>query len=362
MAEKGLKNMITARSSSMKLGLIVRGDDTGLGNQTRNLTYMLKPDRILYINSKPFNGNEQHFDWYENYTGIQSIGFPDNQTIRRFIDGLTHIVTAETFYSYELIRLANRRGIKTFNQVNYEFCDHLRQQLPMPYLWLMPSYWKIEEMTAKFENVKYLPPPIFTNDFKRARETNFERDTTYRRFVHIVGKPAEHDRNGTEDVLRALEFCKSDFELVIRSQYPLPYQINDKRVTFDIGNKSSADLYQLYEDYDLLIMPRRYGGLCLPMNEALCSALPVLMTDVSPNNRVLPEAWLVQAKVQKQFMTRTMIDCYMTDLKDLARKIDYFATMPEKDLAEARAKAFEIGFENYDADNLRERYKEVLEL
>lgn len=345
-----------------KLGLIVRGDDTGLGNQTRNLCYMLKPDRVLYINSKPFNGNEQHMDWYEGYTGMTSLGFPDNLTVRKFLAGLTHVVTAETFYSYELIRLANASGIKTFNQVNYEFCDHLRQTLPLPTKWLMPSYWKLEEMRSKFTSVEYLPPPIFSNQFREARETNLARSGGYRRFVHIVGKQAEHDRNGTEDLLRALEYCQSDFELVIRSQFPLNYQINDRRVLFDIGNKSNEELYQLYKDFDALILPRRYGGLCLPVNEALCSALPVIMTDISPNNKLLPKQWLVKARVKNQFMTRTMIDCHMSDLQDLAERIDQFATMPQGALDVEKQKAFELGFDSFDADNLRERYKEVLEL
>jgi len=358
MEERARPSLMKAKSS--KLGIIVRSDlGSGLQSQTYNLTRMLKPDRILHINSKPFNGREQHTEMYDGFNGFSSLGFPDNQTVRRFITGLTHIVTAETFYSYEMIKLANANNIKTFNQVNYEFCDHLRQPLPFPYLWLMPSYWKLEEMTAKFENVKYLPPPIFTNDFKKARETNFERSGS-RRFVHIVGKQAEHDRNGTEDLLRALEFCQSDFELVIRSQYDLPYEINDRRITFDIGNK--ADQNELYEDFDLLIMPRRYGGLCLPMNEALASGLPVVMSDISPNNRILPEEWLAQARVKMKFMTRTMIDCHMSDLQDLARRIDQFATMSDEALSAAKARAFEIAFDEFEADNLRERYREALEL
>ena len=161
-------------------------------------------------------------------------------------------------------------------------------------------------------------------------------------------------------MLRALEFCKEDFELVIRSQYDLPYQINDRRITFDFGNK--LDQNELYSDFDVMIMPRRYGGLCLPMNEALCSGLPVIMTDISPNNRVLPKEWLVKSKVKMQFMTRTMIDCYMSDLKDLAERIDQFATMAWGSLDEQKQKAFELGFDSYDVDSLREKYKEVMEL
>lgn len=345
---------------SSKLGIIVRSDlGGGLQSQTYNLTRMLRPDKILHINSKPFNGKEPNYDMYDGFEGISSNGFPDNRTIRRFMTGLTHILTAETFYSNEMIRLSNKLGIKTFNQVNYEFCDHLKHSLPLPYLWLMPSYWKLEEMTAQFEAVKYLPPPIFINDFASARNTNMTRKGS-RRFVHIVGKQASQDRNGTEDVLRALEYCKEEFELVIRSQYDLPYKIEDRRVTFDIGNKpNQADLY---EDFDAMIMPRRYGGLCLPMNEALCSGLPVIMTDISPNNRVLPESWLTQAQKKSELVTRVVLDVYGSDIVDLAGKIDHFASLSDDELMEQKIKAFNIGFTEYSSDSLKEKYLEILEL
>ena len=39
----------------MKLGIIARCDNTGLGNQTRELVKMLNPDKILLIDSYSFN-------------------------------------------------------------------------------------------------------------------------------------------------------------------------------------------------------------------------------------------------------------------------------------------------------------------
>ena len=36
----------------MRLGIIARSDNTGLGNQTRELVNMLSPDKILLIDSK----------------------------------------------------------------------------------------------------------------------------------------------------------------------------------------------------------------------------------------------------------------------------------------------------------------------
>lgn len=343
----------------MKLGIIARQDASGLGNQSRNLTYMLKPDRLLVIDSTPFNGHAQHPEWYDGYTGIVSKGFPDNITVRRFLSGLTHVLTAETFYSYEMIKLANASGIKTFNQYNYEFLDNLRMNLPVPYKWLAPSHWKLKEMQSRFDNVVYLPPPIFMNDFKIARDINLKR-SGYRRFVHIVGKQASHDRNGTEDILNALHKCQANFELVIHSQYPLNYQIDDRRVIFDIGNKTEPQ--ELYNDYDAMILPRRYGGNCLPLHEALASALPVIMTDIEPNNNVLPVGWLVKSHIKSTFQARVPIDVYATDADDLARIIDSLATMSDEALQENKLRAFDLAYEHYSTDSLIDRYKEVLEL
>ena len=49
----------------MRLGIIARADKTGLGNQTKELVDMLKPDKVLLIDSSHFNGNKQYPEWYE---------------------------------------------------------------------------------------------------------------------------------------------------------------------------------------------------------------------------------------------------------------------------------------------------------
>ena len=54
----------------MRLGIIARSDNTGLGNQTRSLVNMLKPTKILLIDSRPFNQNQQHPEWYSEYECI----------------------------------------------------------------------------------------------------------------------------------------------------------------------------------------------------------------------------------------------------------------------------------------------------
>lgn len=361
VAKSTIRNRCFDMKKETKLGLIVRSDlGGGLQSQTYNLARMLKPFRLLNINSEPFNGAEQHPEMYDDFTGFSTKGFPRPKDTERFLRGLTHVLTAETFYSNVFLKQAESLGVKTFNQFNPEFCDNLTLDIHAPYRWLAPSYWYLSDMQAKYESTIYLPPPIFVNDFKEAREENILRTSDKRKFVHIVGKQASHDRNGTEDLLNALEYCNKDFDLEVRSQYPLPYVINDNRVSFKIGNQT--DQSDLYRGYDAMIMPRRYGGLCLPMNEALCSGLPIIMTDISPNNEVLPEDWLVQAKVVKQFTARIPVDVYGSDIKNLASMIDSFASMSLEQLDINRLKAFEIGFGEYGSDNIKPKYIEALDL
>lgn len=353
-----------------RLGIIARADFSGLGSQTRNLTYMLKPSKVMLIDSTPFKRSDgfsyedakQHPEWYEGFNGIKASGFPRPSACRQFVNGLTHILTCETFYNPVILGLARARNIKTFLMANYEFTDYINHpHLPRPDKILMPSYWHLEEMQALFSNVEYLPPPLFPQAFRQSRDKNLARKDE-RRFLHIIGKLAVKDRNGTLDLLEALKHTKADFELVIRSQYPLPkeYESGDPRVKFEVTNLTKeADLYA---DFDALILPRRYGGLCLPMNEALMSALPVIMPEISPNTRVLPVNWLIPAKKAGSFIAKMEIDYYQSDLKELADKLTELAEMPGLILTNWKMNAFELGMHNYSADILRPRYEEVMEL
>lgn len=346
----------------MRLGEIVRADlGFGLQSQTYNICRMLKPDKLLLIDSRSFNQNDQKYDLYENFNYQVSDGFVTNRDALTFIRDLTHIITAETFYNHFLVSQSNLRGIKTFNQYNWEFCEHIeKQHLPQPYKWLAPSYWKLEEMQNLFDNVVYLPPPIIMSDFKRSRDKNLSRDGK-KRFLHVIGKAATKDRNGTLDVLDALRYTDRDFELVIRSQFKLEgYDLEDRRIRVEIGN--IQDQGDLYSDFDAMILPRRYGGLCLPMNEALCSALPVIMTDISPNNQILPSLWLIDSEICDVFRARTLIDVYRANTQDLAERINWFCSLSRDELNIQKANALAIGHENYSSDTLKEHYINELEL
>ncbi len=343
-----------------KTGILARSDFTGLGNQTRNLSRMLNPDKIMIVNSKSFNGNEQHPEWYEGRNYTMTKGWPSEMECARFMQGLTHLITAETVYNNHIFWLAKKYGVKIFIQPNWEFLDHLNKPLPQPHKWLMPSYWHLDDMKNKFPNTVYLPPPLFFSDFEAARNENLELSSE-RRLLHVVGKAASYDRNGTKDLIAALKHSTAQYKLVIQTQFPLEgYDelLADPRVELRIENVvNEADMYK---GYDAMIMPRRYGGLCLPMNEALASSLPIIMPDISPNNKVLPAEWLVPANITDTFVARVPIDVHTTSAEELGKKMDEFATMSESDLLQQKALAYEIAQREYSHEGLEEKYKQVM--
>jgi glycosyltransferase involved in cell wall biosynthesis len=340
----------------MNIGIIARADKTGLGNQTRNLVRLLDPFRVLVIDSRPFNNNEQFFDTYRNYRTTITRGFPSDNDVRRFLMGLEAVVTCETFYNPRLVQMAHSMGVRTYNQYNYELLDNLMNpRMPVPTKFWSPSYWHLEEMQERFPNVEYLPPPTFDTDFADVRGYNYALQGKPR-FLHSAGRIAVNDRNGTLDLLKALPFCKEDFELVVKVQAGQILPTDDPRVRIEYGSPISET--ELYRGFHAMIIPRRYAGLCLPMNEALMSGLPVIMTDVEPNNRVLPKDWLVESYQAGEFTTRTQLPFYSAKFEKLARLIDAMAKLakqPEKFIKE-RDLAYQIAKDNYSAEALKEQY------
>jgi hypothetical protein len=114
----------------------------------------------------------------------------------------------------------------------------------------------------------------------------------------------------------------------------------------------------MYAGFDAMVLPRRYAGLCLPMNEALMSALPVFMTNVSPNDYILPKEWLIKSTSLGTFRTKVRIELFDADIKELALSIDTY--MVNKNKEQAKQKAFDIGMSNFSPSLLINEYKNLI--
>jgi hypothetical protein len=66
----------------VRLGLIARIDSGGLAWQTLALARMLRPDKVMLIDSRPFNGSgvQQHPERFNGYEHLYVEGFPPTRS------------------------------------------------------------------------------------------------------------------------------------------------------------------------------------------------------------------------------------------------------------------------------------------
>jgi|LakMenEpi03Aug12_release.lakeMendotaPanAssembly.Ray.scaffolds.fasta_scaffold02773_50 glycosyltransferase involved in cell wall biosynthesis len=343
----------------MTLGIIARSDNTGLGNQTRELVKMLNPDKILLIDSQHFNGNEQHPEWYKDYNVTTTLsGFPTKPEVIEFLRGIDVVLSCETFYRQDFLHYAKRRGIKTILQYNFEFLLNMSvPEAELPDVLLAPSLWNIDQIEKMVDGrckVIHLPPPTDSTLFENVRQNNMSKD--HNRLLHVGGKFAAKDRNGTETVLQMLKYSKANYELVITTQKFPELNLKDSRVTVDNSNPENRE--ELYNGFDAMLLPRRYAGLCLPMNEALISGLPVFMTDISPNNLILPKKWLIKSEHINSFQAKSLVDVYDGNPEHLASIVDEY--MDNKDKREMKDSALQIGLNHFAKNNLKDKYLDLI--
>lgn len=298
----------------MRLTLLVRADMTGLGIQTRAYYKHLKPHKTVLIDISNLNGNPQHYEWYEDVHVIK--GIPTNDQVNDILQDTDILLTAETPYNLDLYRIAREKGIKTICVENPEFYDHIKYpQFELPDLMILPSVWKEAEIRRHAESrgtrVIQLHHPV------DREEIHFKLRTTTKP-LHIAGKPAANDRNGTWNFLQA---CHDG--VVITQDHSLADRIK-KRYSSSRVLENVDDQNWMYQVGDILVLPRKYGGNCLPLNEALASGMPVIMTDIEPNNSLLPKEWLVPAVNVGEFYPRTKVDIYEANPDALREKIAYF--------------------------------------
>ena len=343
----------------MRLGIIARCDNTGLGNQTKELVKMLNPDKILLIDSYSFNNNKQYPQWYDGYNVIKTVkGMPRTNEVVSFLDGIDVVISCETFYHLDFVDMARKRNIKTILQYNYELFGNLvHPEWLLPDVLLSPSSWNIDVVKEKFGSkckIYHLPPPTDTSLFNAARENNLSK--THKRILHIAGKKAAKDRNGTNTVVEMLKHSSADYELVIATQTPLDFITKDRRLKINKDNVRNRE--DLYSGYDAMVLPRRYAGLCLPMNEALISGLPVFMTDISPNNQILPHNWLVGSNKIGEFKTKSMVDIYEADATKLGKTIDNYIN--SNNIDKDKNTAVELGFNNFSVEVLKDKWLNII--
>lgn len=296
----------------MKIGLIARAEDRGLGLQSWEFARHLNPNVLLI----EFGDNPSFPSHRDRYPGATVVRFHNRLpagVVKRWLAGLDVVYSAETFYDPTFPRLAAAAGVTPVLHINPEF---FRGQHPETRCWA-PTAWRLDHLPSRTEVV---PVPVALDRWP----TPVEPHNGPCRWLHVAGKAALADRNGTDIVLAAARRLQRPCHLTIVSQ--------DARVAVPAVPPhvelsvvpSVPNYWELYADHDALVMPRRYGGLCLPVQEAMGAGLAVLMSDCPPNPQTWPTAHVRAVSGPHESMPTGLVPIHTVTPADLARAMDAF--------------------------------------
>lgn len=312
----------------MKVGLLARAEDRGIGIQTWGFYRHMRPDRTLVVDMGQLaRGFPMHLDRYPDATVVpfDGVQLPE-ATVREWLAGLDVVFMVETPYDYRLLGWADELGVATVIQINPEFFrwGPAEPDLPRPTAWWAPTTWRLHDLP---KGMRHVPVPT---DPERWQGRQRDRAGT---FLHMAGHRAMADRNGTTLMLQAVRHVREPMRVVFASQdRRLPSARGyGRHVKVESKLGGVADPATLYDDADVLVMPRRYGGLCLPVLEASAAGLVTVMPDASPQSHDWPHVQLVPADRGADFKTQAgPVALWNADPRALGATLDALAADPER--------------------------------
>jgi len=330
----------------MKIGAILRADASGLG------TLSLEFYRHFSLKALIPSNTQRRFEFFRKFLpGSSSLKvdrslFPDatfvdkitDEAVRNFVSDLDILLAFETPYNWNAFTIARELGVKTILFVDFEWT---RKVVPVkPDLFMCTSLADYEEME---EPKMYLPIPV------NRELLPFRERTRAKVFLHNAGSGGKGGRNSTLELLQAIPLVKNNAAFLIRikdlDQYSdarvrkflskFPRQLLKEGKEFQLGNSmvrikegTVQNYYELYEGGDVLIHPQIYGGLSLPIQEAVSCGMPVIAVDRFPENQFLDKDLLVAPNKVEERMIHRKVKAHLISPESLAEKIDEVFGMP----------------------------------
>lgn len=245
--------------------MIARAEKSrGLGVQSYDLYANLQPDSVLIINTQDTYEKD-----FSRYKGAWVTDFRDGKLSEEFVKDwmkdLDVVVSIETFYDWNLLDWAKETNTKTILWVNPEF---YKPEHSADVLWNSTS-WRMDALPS---DTRIVPVPVTNYGFVDLPDISDSIN-----FLHVCGKPALRDRNGTELVANALRRVTGNFTFTVTVQGHQPAGFDRYKVLFN------PSFEEMYLNKHVLVLPRRYGGNSLPVLEAIGHGMAVVMSDISPN-------------------------------------------------------------------------------
>ena len=274
-----------------RLGMIVRGDNGGIAAQTFEAWAHLPVERTLLVDLGARGRGPTDPDLYLGGRGVvrpllpmrTTAGAPKSDDWEWLLSEIDVLFAVEALYDLRVGRYLKRHDVRCVVHANPELTwgpELVGCEIVWPTRWQLDKATRDAEVRVLHERGdarRVLPVPVATERFLNQRRVR----TRVTRLYHSPGT-AMLDRNGTEALLGCLTKVSRPCELVLRG-WPeeVPPQCGNVTVT-QLDNMAGPYWRALPVDVDALVLPRRYGGLSLPMQEACAAGMPIITTDLEP--------------------------------------------------------------------------------
>lgn len=273
----------------MRLGLLARADNTGLGRMSDDAVRHLKPSQVVIVDVRHPHG-VSYRDWD---TIVDFIEVADPQTsafqdaVHRMLENIDVLLILETPYDSNVYGWAWQFDVRTVCVAMPEYN--------------IPSRWRADRvvnptpyLNDRLPNALINPWPVDTLNY--TPRVRYSANT----FLHVVGQPCANDRNGTDLVYQAFRRLPHR-NVIFRSQVQLDYRPYSN-MDFRVGNVVHPA--ELYTEGDVFLSLRRYAGQNLPAMEAMASGLPLVCLDREPDNRWTHPSAIIPAYVRREWAVR----------------------------------------------------------
>jgi len=298
--------------TDMKIGLIARACNSGLGSLSREFADHLNPKKVLITSNGVFKTFPERYARFETQIARPGLPFMDGEK-DWLVKDIDVLLSIETFYDWSIIAHCRRAGIKT---ALITMCEMTPELLPRnPDLFLCPSKLDYDIFKRFGIQRQYIPIPLNTEKLVWRRRAKAEV------FIHSASHGGMNNRKGTHLLIEAMKYVRSPISLIIYSW--IPFECDDSRVKIRLQN--FENYWQVWKEGDVLAYPQDYNGICLPIVEAMASGLGVITTDIYPFNEYMPKELLFKPK--EMYRTRAQfgaieMDAAKIDPHDIAVKID----------------------------------------
>lgn len=271
----------------MRVASICFSHSRGLGHLARSFFSNGIIDEVCRVRHPSIPMRE---DWYPESRTVNLRGM-DRSIVHDFMREQDVMLFFETPFEWEFISFCKQHGIKTAIIPMYEctparFATMPKDHPEVPDLWICPSLLDVDYFNHF--NHTFIPIPVDMPWRLRERATHF---------IHNGGYLGLKGREGTVEVIEAMKYVKSDLRLTIRVQENVKDVPNDPRITYIA---ETVPFEELYSTGDVAVVPQRFNGMSLPLQEAFASGLLCMTTDRYPMNTWLPRAPMLPVEKVKR--------------------------------------------------------------